>query len=46
MRAIRQSGSEGGAAGVTTGRPYPYVRLRAHAVSGGKVPARSHAWGL
>ena len=24
MRAIRQSGSEGGAAGVTTGRPYPY----------------------
>jgi hypothetical protein len=22
------------------------VRLRAHAVSGGKVPARSHAWGL
>ena len=26
MRAIRQSGSEGGAAGVTTGRPYPYQR--------------------
>jgi len=25
MRAIRQSGSEGGAAGVTTGRPYPYT---------------------
>ena len=25
MRAIRQSGSEGGAAGVTTGRPYPYL---------------------
>ena len=24
MRAIRQSGSEGGATGVTTGRPYPY----------------------
>ena len=24
MRAIRQSGSEGGPAGVTTGRPYPY----------------------
>ena len=24
MREIRQSGSEGGAAGVTTGRPYPY----------------------
>ncbi len=24
MREIRQSGSEGGAAGVITGRPYPY----------------------
>jgi hypothetical protein len=24
MREIRQSGSEGGAAGNTTGRPYPY----------------------
>ena len=26
MREIRQSGSEGGAAGVTTGRLYPYPR--------------------
>ncbi len=25
MREIRQSGSEGGAAGVITGRPYPYL---------------------
>jgi hypothetical protein len=25
MREIRQSGSEGGAAGVITGRPYPYT---------------------
>jgi hypothetical protein len=27
MREIRQSGSEGGAAGVATGRPYPYRHL-------------------
>ena len=31
MREIRQSGSEGGAAGVITGRPYPYP---AHATQG------------
>jgi len=29
MREIRQSGSEGGGAGVKTGPPYPYVRLQA-----------------
>ena len=38
MREIRQSGSEGGAAGVTTGRLYPYrppaERASAHGASG------------
>jgi len=33
MRAIRQSGSEGGAAGVTTGRPYPYTATLAQCVT-------------
>ena len=45
MRENRQSGSEGGATGVTTGRPYPYVRLKAHVVSRVQVPASSGSRG-
>jgi hypothetical protein len=28
MREIRQSGSEGGGAGYSTGPPYPYIKFR------------------